>query len=293
MKIPAFVNPEGGSAEAARTALAQAGGFEVRAARAPELAALLRREVAARTPRVLVAGGDGTLARAAAALARSGTALAVLPGGTLNHFARDHGIPDEAAEALALAVRGPVNVVDAGYVNGELFLSTSSVGAYTRYVRTRERLEPTLGYWVASLAAGLRVLLTLRPMAVALAIDGSRRVRTAPLVFVGVGERRLGVPGLGRPVEQGRRGLHVVLPRSRRQARRFSRIYARLDQGRPVEPRVLALEGVLVDHLRLAVRRASAEVSLDGEIRRLRTPLEYRFAPGILRVVTPASTVVS
>ena len=288
MGIPAFVNPEAGSAKAAIEALEEAEGFDLHLAPPGELPALLAKEVAATTPRVLVAGGDGTLAGAASVLAGTGTALAVLPGGTLNHFARDHGLPAEPAEALAVARSGTVTTVDVGYVNGEIFINTSSVGAYTRYVRTRDRLERRFGYWAASLLAGLRILFTLRPMPVALGVNGSTRVCTASLVFVGVGERKLGIPGLGQPADQGRRGLHVVLPRGRRQTRRFARAFARLDSGGVVEPKPLGVDTAVVDRLVLALRSRSAEVATDGEVRRIATPLEYRFAPDALRVVTPA-----
>ena len=287
MKIPAFVNPEGGSAKAAEDALAQADGFDLRPATVTDLPDLLRREVAAGTPRVLVAGGDGTIARAASTLAGTGVALAVLPGGTLNHFARDHGIPADAAEALAVATAGVVREVDVGYVNDELFLNTSSVGAYTRYVRTRERLEPALGYWAASLLAGFRVLLSLRRMPVVLAANGASRVCAASLVFVGVGERKLGIPGLGQPVEGGGRGLHVVLPRGRRETRRMTRAWARVNRGDAVQAKALGVDTALVEGFRLALRTPSVLVALDGEITRIRTPLEYRFAPGALRLVTP------
>ncbi|HYC33705.1 MAG TPA: diacylglycerol kinase family protein [Gemmatimonadales bacterium] len=289
MGIPAYVNPEGGSAQAAREALEQADGFDLHLASPSELPELLAGEVAAGTPRVVVAGGDGTIASAASVLAGTATALAVLPGGTLNHFARDHGIPTDPAEALAVARDGTVAPVDVGYVNDELFLNTSSVGAYTRYVRTRERLEPKLGYWAASVVAGLRVLLTLHPIPVALGVNGSTRVSNAALVFVGVGERKLGIPGLGQPVDDGRRGLHVVLPRGRRQARRLARVYARLDRGGVVEPKALGVDTAVVDRLRLTLHSRSAEVALDGEIRRVGTPLDFRFAPDALRVVIPAS----
>ena len=107
---------------------------------------------------MVVAGGDGTLASAAAVLAGTGTALAVLPGGTLNHFARDHGIPTELDEALELATAGREAEVDVGYVNDLLFLNTSSVGAYVQFVELRDRLERHLGYRTASILAGLRIL---------------------------------------------------------------------------------------------------------------------------------------
>ena len=44
---------------------------------------------------LVVGGGDGTISAAASALAGSKTALGILPLGTLNHFARDLGIPTD------------------------------------------------------------------------------------------------------------------------------------------------------------------------------------------------------
>ena len=289
MRIPAFVNPESGSARSALDALTRARRFDIREVSPGDLAERLDREVAAGAERVVVAGGDGTLAQAASRLAGTPVALAVLPGGTLNHFARDHGIPLDADEALAVAVGGPTGTADVGYLNGDLFLNTSSVGAYTRYVRTRERIEPVLGYWLGSVAAGLRVLFTLHPIPVLLEANGAARAVRAPLVFIAVGERKLGVPGLGQPAAGGRRGLHVVLPRGRRQARRFARAYAKLDRGRPVTAHALGVVSGIVDHLTLTLHAGSADVALDGEIRRVATPLEYRFAPDALRLVTPPS----
>lgn len=287
--IPAFVNPRAGSARLALEALTQGGGFDVRQVSAGDLPALLQREIAEHTPRVLVAGGDGTLALAASSLAGTSVALAVLPGGTLNHFARDHGIPISPAEALALAARGSAAPVDAGYVNGELFLNTSSVGAYTRYVRTRELLEPALGYCLGSAVAGLRLLLTLQHIPVILAAGDASRTYEAPFVFVGVQQRQLEPPTVGRRVPGGARGLHVVVPRGRRQARRFARSLARRDPNASTRPPAPGMDSVMTDELRLVLRARSVEVGLDGEIRRLATPLEYRFAPGALNLVTPAA----
>ena len=57
--------------------------------------------------RIIVGGGDGSVGAAAQALAGSEAALGILPLGTLNHFARDLGIPFELDRAAALAGRSP------------------------------------------------------------------------------------------------------------------------------------------------------------------------------------------
>lgn len=285
--IPAHVNPTGGSAKAALEALERHPGFSVRLTPPEKLAVALRREVNAGQPTVLIAGGDGTISSAASVLAGTSTALAVLPGGTLNHFARDHGIPTDLDEVLQVAERGRVSRVDIGYVNDQLFLNTSSVGAYVRFVETRDRLEGYLGYWTASVVAGLRMLGGLRETRVTLEAGGEKHVYQARLVFVAVGERTLLLPGLGRPAGEPGGALHVVVPRGKRQARRFARAFARTDRGLPVEEKPLGFDSALVERLRLDLPRTTVKVATDGEIRRLRTPLEYRLERGALNVVLP------
>jgi diacylglycerol kinase family enzyme len=281
------VNPAGGSAEAALEALERHPGFAVRLTPPRKLTVALRQAVSAGAPRVLVAGGDGTISAAASVLAGTSTALAVLPGGTLNHFARDHGIPIDPEEALEVAVRGQVSQVDVGYVNDQLFLNTSSVGAYVWFVEARDRLEEHLGYWLASLLAGLRILRAHRPSRVTLEVEGETRVYQARLVFVALGERSLSPPGLGQPTGDPGGALHVVIPRGRRQTRRFARVFASSARGLSADAGPLGFDTALVDRLRLDLSRPRVKVATDGEIRRLRTPLEYRLQRGALSVVVP------
>ena len=66
------------------------------------------RAIAERGDKLLVVGGgDGTISAAASALAGTDTLLGILPLGTLNHFARDLGIPEDVEEAVALIAKGP------------------------------------------------------------------------------------------------------------------------------------------------------------------------------------------
>ena len=285
-EIPSFINPLAGSADHARKALSGAAQFDVREMEPDKLAGAIQKEVKAGSKRVLVSGGDGTIATAASALLGGETELAILPGGTLNHFATDLGIPTDAAEAIDLAAAGTVRASDVGMVNGRLFLNTSSVGAYVHFVRTREYLEPRFGYRIASAMAALRILFQLRLLAVEVEVDGKRRIYRTPIVFIGVGERELQLPSLGKRVPEGRRGLHVMVVSGRSAGRVLALALHAAARGVKPAARSPALDSFIVDHCTITVRQSST-VAVDGELVRLGTPLEYKLERDALRVVCP------
>ena len=285
-EIPSFINPLAGSADDARNALSGVAQFDVREMEPDKLAEAIQKEVKAGSKRVLVSGGDGTIATAASALLGSETELAILPGGTLNHFATDLGIPTDAAEAIGLAGAGTVRASDVGMVNGRLFLNTSSVGAYVHFVRTREYLEPRFGYRIASAMAALRILFQLRLLAVEVEVDGKRRIYRTPIVFIGVGERELQLPSLGKRVPGGRRGLHVMVVNGRSAARVLALALHAAARGVETAARSPALDSFIVDRCTITVRQSST-VAVDGELVRLGAPLEYTLERDALRVVCP------
>ena len=88
---------------------------------------------------IVAGGGDGTVNGVANAIAGRGVAFGVLPLGTLNHFARDLGIPILLEDAARVILAGHTISVDTADVNGRLFLNNSSVGLYPRIVQLRER----------------------------------------------------------------------------------------------------------------------------------------------------------
>jgi diacylglycerol kinase family enzyme len=289
--IPAYVNAASGSAAAAREAIEGDARFALHEVAPDALADALRGEVERGAPRVLVAGGDGTLTTAAGALANTETALAVLPGGTLNHFARDLALPvDDLGACLEIAATAPVRRADVAYVNDRLFLGTSSVGTYVRFVRTRERLERLhLGYVVASLVAAVRIWFSLRGFIVEIREPtGVRRRRTAQL-FVGVGERELGRPGFGARVPDGQRTLHVIVVRETTRARISVMVLTALARGLDAMSRRGSLDALLVDDCTVTMRRPWGTVAIDGELVRMRSPLRYRVERDALGVVAPAA----
>jgi diacylglycerol kinase family enzyme len=79
---------------------------------------------------IVAAGGDGTVNAVASCVAGTEAVLGVLPLGTLNHFAKDLGIPLQIEEAVATVVGGQIKRVDVGEVNGRTFVNNSSIGLY-------------------------------------------------------------------------------------------------------------------------------------------------------------------
>jgi diacylglycerol kinase family enzyme len=233
-----------------------------------------------------VAGGDGSIGAAASVFAGTGTELAILPCGTLNHLAKDLDIPLDLARAAQVARDGTSVPVDAAVVNDRLFLNTSSVGAYVSFVRARERYEKHVGYGIASFAAGIRMMMHMPTFRVTLNVDGREREYVTPLLFIGVGERELKLPSLGGRVKGGQPGLHVMVIRHRSAARTLALGLAAAAKGVEAVAKTPALDAFIVDSCKVQPR--VPRIALDGEIVTVTPPLEYRHVPGHLRVVVEA-----
>ena len=127
-----------------------------------------------------IVGGDGSINAAAEAALGADRPLAVFPGGTLNHFARDLGIStvDETAEAIAA---GRAVHVDVGMIDGRPFLNTASFGSYAVLVDRRESMEQRLGKWLALAVAAVEIMRRGDPVDVDL--NGERH--RVWLIFIG------------------------------------------------------------------------------------------------------------
>ena len=284
-EVKAYLNAKCGNAEAAREALENVG-FDLDEVDPTQLESCLKQAVDAGAKRILVAGGDGTIATAAALVANKDVELAILPGGTLNHFAKDHDIPTDLRNAaLVAAGDGIVTRADIGYVNDCVFLNTSSIGAYVTYVRDRERFETHVGYTLASIGAFIKTWTQLRSFTITLEVEGEKKTYRSSLVFIGVGERELKMPTLGNRIKDGKRGLHVMIVRGRQKAQLFMLALAAIAKGTKEASKLPDFENFLVDSCRIDLDRPSTTVGLDGELKRITTPLDYRIERDALRLV--------
>ena len=143
------------------------------------------RSAAQRAEILAVGGGDGTVACAAGVAAAAGLPLAVFPGGTFNHFAKDIGC-ESVAQTVAAIRAGDAAYVDLVRLREDdggdtAVINTASIGAYPKYVRVREKFERRLGKKIAGAYALYHVL--RRDESVRITFDG--KTMQTSLFFLG------------------------------------------------------------------------------------------------------------
>jgi diacylglycerol kinase family enzyme len=244
-----------------------------------------RRAVADGCRTAVAAGGDGTVNAVASALVGADDVpLGVLPLGTLNHFAKDLGIPLDLEPAVRLITQGVRRQVDVGEVNGAVFVNNSSIGVYPRIVALRSRRQASgMGKWIAALWASLTVLRRRPFMGVRIRTAEETLLRRTPFVFVGNNEYRMaGIrAGSRESLTGGRLAVYVMHAERRRSLLLLG--WRVLLRG--VE-RVPELELFPVEEAVIETRRR-VSVALDGEVRAMTPPLTYRIRPLALTVIAP------
>lgn len=237
---------------------------------------------------IVAAGGDGTVSTIAGALAGSGVALGVLPLGTLNHFARDLGIPADLDEAARVVAGGRTSAVDVAEVNGQTFINNAAIGLYPLMVVDRDVQRQRLGRSkrLAMLVAALRTMANFHGQRLTLSANGGEARVDSPLLFVGNNDYRLAVPGAGRRESLSEGQLCVLVMRSK-SLPGFLAATARALVGLGAEGDMVRLDGVT--ELTVASHRSRLTLGIDGETASLASPLTFRIRPRALRVIVPAA----
>lgn len=239
---------------------------------------------------VVAGGGDGTVNSVANAIHGRDITLGVLPLGTLNHFARDLGIPIETEAAAQVIVAGHATLVDVGDVNGRVFLNNSSLGLYPRIVQLRERYRARgLEKWIVAAWATLRVTRQQKAMRLQLVVDGHDVVRRTPLLFVGNNEYKMAGfdAGSRTSLTGGKLALYLVKAEGRW---RLIRLVWRILAGTATESGELAMASAMEATIDLPFDASVTQlaVAVDGEVTTLSLPLRYHIRPASLLVMVPA-----
>ncbi|HEV2816289.1 MAG TPA: diacylglycerol kinase family protein [Allosphingosinicella sp.] len=236
---------------------------------------------------VVAGGGDGTLSCAAGHLAGTKRPLGILPLGTLNHLARDAGIPVKLEEAVAVIAGGHVRAIDVAEVNGRVFVNNSSVGLYPDMVRLREVEQERLGRSkrLAMLSASLTTLRHFRRHRLWIGAEGLQAPVRTPMLFVGNNRYQVNLLALGQrdALDRGELCLYAIRARSRLHLlwAGIRGIFGKLDQQRDFVT-------AYVPELEVSSDGEALTVSVDGETERMETPLRYRIRPRALRLIVPA-----
>ena len=251
-----------------------------------QIAEHARRAVADGADLIIVGGGDGSISAAAALLAGTKTALGILPLGTLNHFARDLGIPFDLAKAARVIAEGRQRKVDIAEVNGRTFINNSAIGLYPLMVIDRETQQKRLGRSkrLAMLVASARTLARFNHQRLSLSVGDREAQLDTPLLFVGNNDYRVALPAAGRreTLEDGKLSV-MVLRRKTRLGFVLAAMRALAGRARTDDlVRLPPVEGLKVDS-----RRHLLSLSLDGEAVQLAPPLIYRIRKKALTVIAP------
>lgn len=237
--------------------------------------------------RVVVAGGgDGTINAVASVVLDSGAVFGVLPMGTLNHFARDLGLPPQLDAAIATLAAGHVTRIDVGEVNGRIFLNNSSLGLYPDIVRDRQRQQRRLGRgkWTAFGWATLAALRRFPFLSVRLAVGDADHARRTPFVFIGNNEYQMEGFNIGERarINGGMLSVYVAQRPTRFGLLKLAlrALFGRLRQAREFD--VFQAREMTIE-----TRHRRLRVATDGEVTVMAPPLRYRIRPAALSVIVP------
>lgn len=231
---------------------------------------------------VYVLGGDGTISSVASIITHTRSILIPLPGGTLNHFSKDLGMPQDLDTALSALKNYRDCMIDIASVNETYFINNSSIGIYAKSLEVRENLKGTLPKWPAALLANLHVLLRFKRYR--MTIDGVT-IRS-PILFVGNNKYSFtfGKLGTRNSLMKGVLTLAVTHAFTRRETI-LTALRVLIGKG----PEQKQLEVSYPEHVTIAMKKSHMTVSHDGEMSRLQTPLRYTLHKNALRVRLPFS----
>lgn len=235
---------------------------------------------------VMAGGGDGTISAAASALMHSKKALAVLPAGTMNLFARSLGIPLSLDAAIEAFVNTEVSAVDIASANGRPFVHQFSVGMHAKMVDMREKMQfrSRLGKLRASMKAATAALLNPPILKATLEVDG----REIPLraTNIGITNNLFGeghLPYADDP-DGGVLGVYATIASKRGELFRAAYDVWRGRWNASSHVDVYQGEKVV---LRLRLGRRKAKCVIDGELLPLEAETVFSIYKKALRVLVP------
>jgi diacylglycerol kinase family enzyme len=235
---------------------------------------------------VMAGGGDGTASAAAGCLMNTGKALAILPAGTMNLFARSLGIPLSLDQAVDEFATGHIREVDVATANGKPFVHQFSIGMHAKLVRLRDSMNfaSRRGKIAASVRAAVDTIRNPPSLDAILEMDETRlTVRTTA---IGVTNNLFGeghLPYADSP-DGGVLGIYITTARSRGELIWF---IANMAFGRWLANPQVDIRQTRRVVVRVPRVRRRHRCVIDGELLPLEVATDIRIHPRSLRVLAP------
>ncbi|MES2767302.1 MAG: diacylglycerol kinase family protein [Bacteroidota bacterium] len=237
---------------------------------------------------IIAGGGDGTVNAVASQLLKTDITLGILPLGTLNHFAKDTGIPLEIDAAIRNIIDGNLVKIDAAEVNGKVFLNNSSLGIYPNIVAEREEVESQgFGKWPSFLWAFFGVLKKYPMVRVRIETEKKSDVHKTPFVFIGNNQYIMEGFTMGgrKGLTDGKLSLFVIHRTGKLGLLRLAlkALFGNVRQDKD-------FDAFSVREIFIESDLSVLKVSTDGEVNEMKTPLHYKILPKALTVIIPSTS---
>ena len=236
---------------------------------------------------LMIGGGDGSVAAAARVAWKNNKVLAILPGGTMNLYARTLQLPMDLAECALAYRHSEVANLDIGTADDHVFLHQFTVGLHSRMVRLRNRMS--YGSKISKVWASMRALIVIvfhpSHFLVDLVVD-QKRVGRRTVSALSITNNLFGaghIPYADEP-DGGVLGIYYSDPV--RPAFALRLVLDTFTGTADSNPHLHDIQGKEVE-LTISGRRKHTKGMLDGELIPLGDSLKFRIHPGCLQVLRP------
>lgn len=250
-----------------------------------DVGATIRRQLAEGRRLFLAAGGDGTIHHVLQPLVNSEAALAVIPVGTYNHFAKDIGIPLPWREALETALSGETRQIDVARANDRFFVNNLSIGLYPELVRKREERGRDYPRWKARMYAAYSTLRRYPHVTLNIETEHHHEVVRTHVFIVSNNTYDLSRIGIDAPrstLSEGRLSVYWLPHMPRIALMKFAAHY--------LAGRVRTAPGFRsfrTQRMKVQSSRLHLHAGIDGEVFTLSSPLVITSVPQSLLVKVP------
>lgn len=236
---------------------------------------------------ILVGGGDGTIAKAAALHLKAGKPFGILPCGTMNMLAQDLNIPTDFESALNAYKSTRAMPIDVGMARDRPFLCCAAFGTMPEAAKLREegRNLPGIVLLPRLTAYVFRRLDQTSRRHVRLTMDNRFRKLKTGMLVISNNSYNCCTPAepFKKNLQDGILGVYTVNPRGIKEK---IRLFIRLKKGAWKDDPAVSEDRAR--RILLNTNRKKELISLDGEPEEMKMPLEFWVQPKALDVIVPA-----